>query len=686
MNITGSANLTGGVTSVGSVATVVTNANLTGDVTSVGNATTLTNAPVIAKVLTGYTSGAGTVAATDSILQAIQKLNGNAGTNANLTGVITSVGNATSIASQTGTGTKFVVDTGPTMSNPIVGTQTQLDGSTKAASTAYVDLAVSNAVAGVNPAVAVQAATTAASNTSSFTYLNGVSGIGATLTSGSTNTALTVDGYTFTAINQRLLVKNDTQSPSGAYNGVYFVSQIQALGLPIILTRALDYDTSSDINNTGAIPVINGTSNGTTMWVISSTVSTVGTDPLTYTEFSRNPADFVLTSSLGSGVATFLGTPSSANLATAVTDETGSGLLVFATSPSLTSPLLGVPTSGVLTNCTGTASGLTAGTCTTIPSLSGEATSSSNAITLTNSAVIGKVLTGYTSGAGTVAATDTILQAIQKLNGNDATNANLTGNVTSVGNATTIANLAVTNAMIAATTIDLTAKVTGLLPIANGGTNASSAASALTNLAAAGTAINNTFSLAQRFAFTTLTDAATIAVDLSLSNNYTLVLGGNRTLGTPTNPVAGQSGAINVRQDITGTRTLAYAWPYVFVGGAAPTLSTGKLVFDQLMYMVNVYSTSTVTVTIAAPGVMTWTAHGLSSGQRIQLTTTGALPTGLAVSTTYWVTVIDANNFDLSTSLANAQAATFITTTGSQSGTHTATAFSITLTINPAVA
>jgi hypothetical protein len=58
-------------------------------------------------------------------------------------------------------------------------------------------------------------------------------------------------------------------------------------------------------------------------------------------------------SGLGTGVATFLATPSSANLATAVTNETGSGLLVFATSPTLTTPLLGTPTSGVLTNCTG---------------------------------------------------------------------------------------------------------------------------------------------------------------------------------------------------------------------------------------------------------------------------------------------------------------------------------------------
>jgi hypothetical protein len=58
-------------------------------------------------------------------------------------------------------------------------------------------------------------------------------------------------------------------------------------------------------------------------------------------------------SSFGTGVATFLGTPSSANLAAAVTGETGSGALVFATSPTLVTPVLGTPTSATLTNATG---------------------------------------------------------------------------------------------------------------------------------------------------------------------------------------------------------------------------------------------------------------------------------------------------------------------------------------------
>jgi len=58
-------------------------------------------------------------------------------------------------------------------------------------------------------------------------------------------------------------------------------------------------------------------------------------------------------SGLGTGIATFLATPSSANLISAITDETGSGALVFANTPTLVTPILGTPTSGTLTNCTG---------------------------------------------------------------------------------------------------------------------------------------------------------------------------------------------------------------------------------------------------------------------------------------------------------------------------------------------
>ena len=101
----------------------------------------------------------------------------------------------------------------------------------------------------------------------------------------------------------------------------------------------------------------------------------------------------------------------SAQLAGVISNETGSGLLVFATSPQLTTPLLGTPTSGIMTNVTGTASGLTAGNVTTNANLTGGVTSVGNAATV-------------------------------------VTNANLTGDVTSTGNAAVIGSTKVTSAMI----------------------------------------------------------------------------------------------------------------------------------------------------------------------------------------------------------------------------------------------
>ncbi len=93
---------------------------------------------------------------------------------------------------------------------------------------------------------------------------------------------------------------------------------------------------------------------------------------------------------------------------------------------------------------------------------------------------------------------------------------------------------------------------------------------------------NQSFTKAQGVARVALTDAATVAVDAALSNAFTLTLGGNRTLGQPTNPKDGQSITIKITQDATGSRTLAYHGDWLFPGGTDPVLSTAANAVDVL--------------------------------------------------------------------------------------------------------
>ena len=97
-----------------------------------------------------------------------------------------------------------------------------------------------------------------------------------------------------------------------------------------------------------------------------------------------------------------------------------------------------------------------------------------------------------------------------------------------------------------------------------------------------------TFNAAAVGEVTALTDGATIATDLSLSNNFSVTLAGNRTLGQPTNQAVGQSGSYFITQDGTGSRTLAYHADFKFVGGSsnAPTLSTAANAVDRIDYIV----------------------------------------------------------------------------------------------------
>jgi len=122
----------------------------------------------------------------------------------------------------------------------------------------------------------------------------------------------------------------------------FSVSSIYTAGTGLTLAA-----NQFSITNTG----VTATNYGSATQVGTFTVNAQG-QLTTAANVTITPAVGSITG-LGTGVATWLATPSSANLASAVTDETGSGSLVFATSPSLVTPVLGTPTSGNLANCSG---------------------------------------------------------------------------------------------------------------------------------------------------------------------------------------------------------------------------------------------------------------------------------------------------------------------------------------------
>ena len=134
-------------------------------------------------------------------------------------------------------------------------------------------------------------------------------------------------------------------------------------------------------------------------------------------------------------------------------------------------------------------------------------------------------------------------------------------------------------------------------------------------------------------------------------------------------------------QDPIGSRTLGYSWFWGWGGGTIGVLSTPGCTKDTLAYSIDYYTAGTFTVNIATPGVFTYNNHGFIHGQKVQFTTTGALPTGVSANTTYYIRRIDANTFYICTSLANVAATIYVNTSGSQSGIHSLICGSGTLSI-----
>lgn len=361
----------------------------------------ITVGQLAASDLSNGTTGSGAVVLANTPTLITPVLGAATGTSLNLSGLTVSSAVATdgskNLVSVTNTGTgNNVLATSPTLTTAVLGsstatTQTPGDNSTKVATTAYVQAAIFDTA----PLDACKYASTAA--LVAVTYNNGASGVGATLTEVGLG-ALTIDGNT-PSVNDRLLIKNQV---STFQNGVYVVTIVGSVGVAFVLTRSSDYNQSADIDLGDTVFITAGSSLANTTWAQNGTQNPVmGTDPITFTQ-TAGPGSYTagngisitgtsiaidtsvtvdkntvqtltnktLTSptlttpilgtpssgnlsnctaypvanlsGLGTGVATWLATPSSANLAAAVTDETGTGALVLANTPTLVTPNLGV--------------------------------------------------------------------------------------------------------------------------------------------------------------------------------------------------------------------------------------------------------------------------------------------------------------------------------------------------------
>lgn len=322
----------------------------------------------------------------------------------------------------------------------------------------YVD----NVSSTQTPKAAVDYATAAA--LAANTYANGSSGVGATITMNATGT-VTIDGHV-TALNENILIKDES---SQLKNGIYTVTTAGAGGVAGVFTRRTDFDVAAEIIVGAETFVINGTANGGKKFTQNATVTTVGTDAVTFVQtggasgvswgaitgtlstqtdlqtalnLKANLASPTFTGTvthptpftLGATSVTTTGTQLNyLNAATGTTGTTSTNV-VFSTSPTLTTPTIGVATatsinkititqpatSATLTidngftlhvtgdvttlsgSHTGTSSGTNTGDQTSVTGNAGTATALQNARTINGTSFDGTANITVTAAAGTL--------------------------------------------------------------------------------------------------------------------------------------------------------------------------------------------------------------------------------------------------------------------------------------------
>lgn len=267
-----------------------------------------------------------TLAGTDSVQTLTNKTYDTAGT-----GNVFKI-NGTTVSAVTGTGS-VVLSTSPTLVTPILGTPTSVT------LTNATGLPVSTGISGLGTSVAAFLATPTSANLK--TAITDETGSGA-LVFATTPTLVTpiLGAATATSINGNTFT-----------TGTYTLSGTAG--------KTLNFTNTLTLSGTdGTTMTFPGTSDTVVALTTSQTLTNKTlTSPVFTAPVLGTPASGTLTnvtglpvstgiSGLGTGVATFLGTPSSANLAAAITDETGTGSLVFASAPTLVNPVVGTQIAG----------------------------------------------------------------------------------------------------------------------------------------------------------------------------------------------------------------------------------------------------------------------------------------------------------------------------------------------------